>query len=50
MTAICTVCGRRWNISIRQDPRGYICPDCAVRKVLINKGIIKERRNRSEKS
>jgi DNA-directed RNA polymerase subunit RPC12/RpoP len=50
MTAVCTVCGRQWNISIRQDPRGYVCPDCATRREMIKAKILKGEKlmNKSE--
>jgi DNA-directed RNA polymerase subunit RPC12/RpoP len=41
MTARCTICGRRWNISIQQNPHGYICPDCATRREMEQSGILK---------
>ena len=41
MTARCIVCGRIWNISIRQNPKGYICPDCATRWEMKQSGILK---------
>ena len=42
MTARCIVCGRIWNISVRQNPKGYICPDCEYRNKLKATGKLKE--------
>lgn len=41
MTAVCTRCGRPWNISIRTSPAGYVCPDCEWRDKLVRAGVIR---------
>lgn len=42
MTAVCTQCGRVWNISIRTSPTGYVCPDCEYRERMVAVGVLKE--------
>ena len=43
MTAKCGKCRKKWNISIRQSVRNYICPDCADCKVQKRLDKLKER-------